>query len=370
MKLHSLQTRAGAAPSQSLPGGSPPDPNQTAARQPVCFMARSMLKNKDALKRKFSKSRVRDAARHNLREIKAEQGADSHIDASRSAENEVLRGPPTAKEVEVAFDQKMKAAGYDPKTFRIDGVRAIEIVCSLPPDFVGDSRAFFNDCTVWAGARYGGDSNVLSSVIHNDEAQRHCHILLIPLKDGRMKGSVMGSYRKVILASDQKDFIETVAIKHGLARASPRLGLAAATALADVVVVHLRRTDDTALRSQLWAAIRTAIEAGPQPFADVLGISVGTSQKPMKTMTAIFTGTGRGPKKAANRKGFDGHESDRCVSSVRIEQTSASFSALQSVATPAADLVADDLPRLDVGPYMTRGAAAVAQAAAQGARNG
>ena len=365
MKLHSLQTRAGAAPSQSLPGGSPPDPNQTAARQPVCFMARSMLKNKDALKRKFSKSRVRDAARHNLREIKAEQGADSHIDASRSAENEVLRGPPTAKEVEVAFDQKMKAAGYDPKTFRIDGVRAIEIVCSLPPDFVGDSRAFFNDCTVWAGARYGGDSNVLSSVIHNDEAQRHCHILLIPLRDGMMKGSVMGSYRKVILASDQKDFVESVAIKHGLARASPKLGMIVTTALADAVVVHLRRTDDAALRSQVWAAIRSNIEAGPQPFADALGISVVTSQKPMKTMTAVFISPGRGPKKAANHIELDRYENRRTVPQCTVRNNRASFSALQPVATPV-----DGLPQLDVGPYMARGVGAIAQAAAQGACNG
>lgn len=354
MKSTSLQTWAGAASLQCLPSDSPPDLDRTVARQPACFMARSMLKNRDALKRAFSKSRVRDAARHNLREIQAERGADSHIDVSRSGENEILRGPRTAKEVEAIFNQKMEAAGYDPKKFRVDGVRAIEIVCSLPANFIVDARAFFSDCTVWAGGRYGGDANVISAVIHNDESQRHCHILLIPLRDGKMKGSVMGSYRKVILASDQKDFIETVAIKHGLARASPRLGLIATAALADAVVVHLKRTGDVAVSSLVWAAIRLSIEASPQPFADALGISVIASPKPMKTMAAVFTGTGKGPKKAANHKEFDRHENGQTVPLCTVATKRASFSAFQSVATPIANLCALQLPRLDVGLGMAR----------------
>ena len=368
MKSPGPHTRAGADPLQRLPGGLLPASNQTVARQPVCFMARSMLKNKDALKRAFSKSRIRDAARHNLREIQAERGADSHIDVSRSGENEILRGPRTAKEVEAIFNQKMEAAGYDQKTFRVDGVRAIEIVCSLPANFIADARAFFSDCTVWAGARYGGDANVISAVIHNDEAQRHCHILLIPLRDGKMKGSVMGSYRKVILASDQKDFIETVAIKHGLARASPRLGLVATTALAGAVLMHLKRTGDAAVRSLVWAAIRSTIEASPQPFADALGISVIVSPKPMKTMAAVFTGTGKGPKKAANHTEFDRHENGRSVSLCTLQIQPVSVSAFQSVATPIANLGPINRSGLDAGLGMVR--SDVAKFTAHGVLNG
>jgi phage tail sheath protein FI len=59
-----------------------------------------------------------DAARHNLREIQAEQGASSHIDASRIKDNVVLFGPPTAKEVQA------NAEALQPASARVAGMIA------------------------------------------------------------------------------------------------------------------------------------------------------------------------------------------------------------------------------------------------------
>jgi hypothetical protein len=274
------------------------------------FMGRKMLKIKDEWQGKQKHPRnpniVRDAARHNLREIQAELGAESSIDSRRSRRNEILEGPATAAEVVAGANQRMRGAGIDPLKFRVDGVRLVEVMCSLPPDFNGDGRAYMIDCVAWAGQRYGGADNVVSAVIHYDEAQLHCHILLVPLLDGRMAGSDMASYKPKIIEADQIDFHERVASKHGLRRSTRHLGQYAKAALADAVVRRLRAENDSALTSRVWPAYRAAIEADPQQFADALGVEVELAAKgPMRTMAQIFTSTGKGPKKELNPIGFE-----------------------------------------------------------------
>lgn len=273
-------------------------------------MGRKMLKIKDEWKGKQKHAPnphiVRDAARHNLREIQAELGAESSIDSERSRYNEILVGPITAAEVVASAGQRMRDAGIDPKKFRVDGVRIVEVVCSLPPDFGGDGRAYFTECVAWAGTRYGGANNVVSAVIHRDEAQLHCHILLVPLLDGHMAGSDMASYKPKVIEADQIDFHERVASRHGLRSPTRHLGHHAKAALAAAVVRTLRAQDDPVLKSRAWAAFRAAIEANPQQFADDLDVSAEVApRRMMKTMAQTFTSTGKGPKKEPNPIWFE-----------------------------------------------------------------
>jgi hypothetical protein len=259
------------------------------------------------------------AARHNLRENQAERGMDSHIDARRAHLNAVLAGPPTAKEVAELAEQRMRAAGVNPKRFRKDGVRAVEVVCSLPADYGGDDTAFFLDCLTWVGSRYGGDENIVSAVVHRDEAQRHCHIIIVPIREGRMAGSDLASYHKAALIADQNDFHERVAAKHGLRRPQARLGSAGRASLARAVLARLKAVNDAALRSEIWPSLRAAIEANPQPHADALGIlAEPTPVKTLRTMAQIFTSRGKGPTTEANPIRFDGPGTDRTLPCVRF----------------------------------------------------
>ncbi len=73
---------------------------------------------------------LRDAARHNLREIQAELGANSHIDPSKTPRNVVLEGAPMAAGVVATATKFLQLVK---KPLRRDAVMGLEIVASLPP---------------------------------------------------------------------------------------------------------------------------------------------------------------------------------------------------------------------------------------------
>lgn len=228
------------------------------------------------------------AGRHNLREIQAEQGTSGPIDATRSRLNYTLAGPATAGDV--ARDAKALKQGMAP--LRRDAVMALELVLSLPVNSIIDHRAYFTDCLLWVQAHFG--CPVLSAVVHLDEAAPHCHVLLLPLRDGRMVGNKLMGGRAQMRAM-KASFHETVASKYGLREAPARLtGTAKATA-AGMVLARLKETGDSALSSDLWPALRTAIENAPDRFLEALGLVV--EPRPRKTMAQIFTSTGKGPRR-------------------------------------------------------------------------
>jgi hypothetical protein len=139
------------------------------------------------IKKLTGKAIIEVAARHNHREILAELGAspDGHIDPTRVELNCVLRGHSTAAAVASEAQSLMDAAGV--KSLRKDAVRGLEIVFSLPLDSGIDHDRFFNDSVQWAGQYFAAP--VISAIVHNDESAPHCHVLLLPLVDGRMIGS-------------------------------------------------------------------------------------------------------------------------------------------------------------------------------------
>ena len=178
------------------------------------------------------------AARHNLREIQAEIGADSHINPSRTPLNVVLRGAGTAADVAALAVILMEQADVLP--LRKGAVTGLEIIFSLPPDSGIDERAYFSACTDWAGVFF--EIPILSAVIHNDEAAPHCHVLMLPLFDRRMIGSdLMGS--KARLQAMQADFHAKVGQGYGLARQTPvkRFSASVRAGAADSVVSALRK---------------------------------------------------------------------------------------------------------------------------------
>jgi Plasmid recombination enzyme len=234
------------------------------------------------------------AARHNLREIQAERGGAGSIDPARTQLNYVLVGPEVAGEVEQQARLRMAVAGVG--ELRKDAVRAVELLFSLPVASSVDARAYFTDCLGWVCGRFGGAANVLSAVVHLDEAAPHCHVLLLPLLGNRMQGSAMVGNKRA-LAGHQQAFHEAVAHSHGFATRPARMSRQATQSASRAVIQRLQNSNDPALKSALWPAIKDAIEAAPQAFAQTLGVRLPEPKKrPMRSFTAIMTSPGKGPK--------------------------------------------------------------------------
>lgn len=227
------------------------------------------------------------AARHNLREIQAEMGADSHIDPRKIPLNVILRGAALAVDVAREAADRMEAAKV--KQLRKDAVHGLEIIFSLPPLSGIAERDFFTDAVAWAEDFY--ELPILSAVIHNDEAAPHCHVIMLPLFDGRMIGSAKMGNRSRLLAM-QADFFEKVGQRYGLARQTPakRYSVAARMKAAEIVVNDLRknpkRLDDPAIRD----AVRDALTENPMPAMGALGFEMPQAKAPkVKTFAGIMT---------------------------------------------------------------------------------
>lgn len=156
-----------------------------------------------------------EAARHNLREIQAEQGAMGHIDHTRTQHNTVLHGPAAAAEVHAQAGALLGAVGIVPDKLRRDHCQAIEAVFSLPQHAaVADTADYFAKCLAWlAGAL---SLPVLSAVVHRDESATHLHVLLLPLKDGAHVGSA--PIDRAALKRLRENFFAKVAGPAGLQR--------------------------------------------------------------------------------------------------------------------------------------------------------
>ncbi|MEY4763666.1 MAG: hypothetical protein RI907_339 [Pseudomonadota bacterium] len=241
---------------------------------------------------------ARLAACHNLRTIQAELGCDSHIDASRVHLNEVLHGASDPDGVAAAWACITTLRGVT--SYRKNACSVIEAVFSLPRGHAIDAGAYFRDCLRWLAARFGGMDNVISAVVHNDEAQPHMHMLVVPLLEVPGRGwklcanDMLGDLAAV--KSMQSAFGREVAERYGLKRVGPLRGEAKRGAVA-LVLGHLRHESDPVMQSAVWAQVRASIEADPAPFVDALGLEAPAPKaKKLRSMDAIFTSPGKGPK--------------------------------------------------------------------------
>jgi hypothetical protein len=239
------------------------------------------------IKKLTGKAIIDVAARHNHREIVAELGAEDggRIDPARVALNRVLRGHGTAAAVARQAQTLMDAAEVKP--LKRTAVMALEIIFSLPPDSSIDHDRFFNESVQWAERHFSAP--VISAIIHNDEAAPHCHVLLLPLVDGRMIGSdLMGGRAK--LQAMQADYHAQVGKRYGLTRQSTRKRHSAATRKQAIDSAF----DVLEANSGLSAAVLLALLAphmnDPAPLLLTLGLTMPAEKvKPKDTFAGIMT---------------------------------------------------------------------------------
>jgi hypothetical protein len=232
--------------------------------------------------------KIKAAARHNLREIQAELGADSHINPHRTAQNVILQGAGAASEVAAEAMRLMEQADVLP--LRKGAVVGLEILFSLPPDSGIVEREYFTACADWSKSFF--DVPIISAVIHHDEAAPHCHVIMLPLFNGRMVGSGLVGNKARLLAM-QSDFYAKVGQAYGLTRQAPakRYSAAARGDAAVSVVRALRKTAQALDDPAICDALRDCISQS-MPFAllALLNLDMPKIKTPkLQTFAGIMT---------------------------------------------------------------------------------
>lgn len=211
-----------------------------------------------------------EAARHNLREIQAEQGAKGHIDPKRIRHNIILAGAATAAGVQAFANSLLEAV--DTGKLKKDHCQAIEALFSLPASCNVDPQSYFERCLEWLGVAL--PLPVLSAVIHRDEGAEHLHVLLLPIKDGKRIGS--SPIEKVPLKRLCDSFFSQVAGPAGLKRDSAKLrGVVKQWAIGAV----LRQCAAMGLpeaNGPLWPVLVASIERDPTAAMLALSIDVNS----------------------------------------------------------------------------------------------
>lgn len=219
------------------------------------------------------KNAARVCARHNLREIAAELGADSHIASDRTCQNIVLHGGTTSADVVDAELKILQDAEFT-RPMRKNQVRLIEVIFSLTPGSTIDFVTYFDECWRWGVAFYG--VQCISAVVHFDESAHHCHALYVPIVNGKMCGSALvGGLEK--LRQARMDFAERVAARFGLSLAAPRkrLPLAERRKMVAAIIKALRNTPALLNEPSIKDALNDVLIASPQGVYDAIKKPIG-----------------------------------------------------------------------------------------------
>lgn len=214
---------------------------------------------------------ILNVMRHNARELQAEigVGADSGIDASRIHLNVTLHGPATADGVVSAARDAMREHGIVAP--RKNATLGIEIVASLPAGLLIDHLAYFRDTAAWAQQHYRVP--LLSAIVHNDESSPHLHLVLLPVRDGKLVGSELLGNRATMKAM-QKDFHEQVAKQYGLRMPAAKKRHSAAQRAAGIALLRDTLQANSGLTERAIDALLVPHAKNPEPLLVALGLAM------------------------------------------------------------------------------------------------
>jgi hypothetical protein len=221
---------------------------------------------------------VLTAAKHNKRTNTSHL---ANIDPLRSRLNYCLIGASTPQGVAAEAKRLMADAGIaDP---RKNGVIALEIVFSLPPNSNINHQSFFADSLTWLQGYF--NVPVLSFDVHLDEAAPHAHAIILPLVNGKMNGSdLMGG--PSTLAKMHSSFHQAVACKYGFKKPQRRLTGEAKKEL-DRLVMDAFMEEDLLLGSSAYSVIRESVRNNPEPYAECFGIALSTKKRRKRSRSAV-----------------------------------------------------------------------------------
>lgn len=209
---------------------------------------------------------LRDALKHNLRLIERETEIESHINPALKNLNKVLAGE--TNPIKITRDTVELVKQSTGKKLRANGVFAVEVIVSLPVNIAIDTDAFFEQTLVWLRDYYA--CPVISAVVHYDEANPHIHVLVLPLRDGRMNGARVIGY-KPDWAVLKKNHHKEVGSLFGLVHVEP-VPRFKRFAAAQKIVACLQEHPSWISHPSIKAALLAAIMCRPAELLSVLGI--------------------------------------------------------------------------------------------------
>lgn len=235
------------------------------------------------VEKRASSNIITIAAQHNLRKLGLAHGPN--IDLRLSVSNRVLRGPDTVDGIVGMASALMQEARVK---LAKNTVRMVELLVSLPASTTVDQAAYFEQAAQWVEGYF--PIPMLSAVLHLDEQNPHVHFLLLPLVDGRMKGSdLVGGPAQIRAMHD--DFYEQVAKHHGLTRKGPEKRLSAAVRgfAADAIIEALQSNPALLNDPDMVAAMRAAFGETPEPALKALRIEMPKPvRKPKRKAASSF----------------------------------------------------------------------------------
>lgn len=123
--------------------------------------------------------------------------------------------------------------GILPEKIRKNAVLAVELVMTASPDFGsspahGNMQDYLTACDQWALKTFGIELDkkdirpAIHVAHHYDEKTPHTHIIIVPMKDGKLNAKHFIGGSRDRMAELQEDFYQTVGKRFGLDRGKPR----------------------------------------------------------------------------------------------------------------------------------------------------
>jgi hypothetical protein len=241
-------------------------------------------------------SKLRDAFKHNKREIAYENNCEGSIDPSRTRFNYSLTGAQDSTQLTDVVNQAIFTyVKHTGKQLQSNAVVAVEVMFSVSAAYTAiDLTQYFQECFDWAVEDFA-PATVLTADVHLDESNPHMHIIFLCVTATNLVASAVVGYK----GKQQERLMSlyrNVARKHGLELPLRGLSKANKIKLAGRVIESLEHSDDPLTHSKLYPTTKEAIRQNPAPFAFSLGVAVDLKPAKMRTVAEIFTSTGRGSR--------------------------------------------------------------------------
>ena len=226
-------------------------------------MAESQLLSVKKLK---SLDILKNCLKHNLRQIPRELGENRHIDPTRCKLNQNLVGGSDPSNMVNEVAAKIVAATG--KKLRRNGVLALEYLISLRPNTTVDINGYFPEVIEWLEDYLG--CPIISAVVHLNEGAPHMHVVVLPLRHGRMMGSALVGYKADLAALKQSHY-KCVGQRFGLTMAEsiPKFKR---YEISRRVVDVLCSTKDLLDQPLVRTALQNIIQINPSELMSILGI--------------------------------------------------------------------------------------------------
>jgi len=224
------------------------------------------------LKRFGAEKTLALAYAHNSRVMYPRNGLVNGIQLSKSWQNLELISLKSDNSEQAAADV-MLSRGIDPLSREIQARHrgwAIELVITVTSGHKCTYDALFAEA-VEGLIKTHPESVVIHAIVHYDQGQPHCHLIMVPILDGRLQADKLRGYVNETARRNQVIF-ESLRGAYGLEPPSYLCGALKEKA-AKLAIEALHATRSESVVEVLGQQIEKAIAARPEPFLKPLGIT-------------------------------------------------------------------------------------------------